>query len=396
MGSRVSKEDVRLREARKKYKLQDEWKNTTAEGKAYQKDYNETWGKWISEGLAGRPQREADKKAEKQRRKAAEKRIRKAKNRRSPGTLKSDFKVVNWIDENGQKQWGTNAERAADPAEQVRRADREFRKGIDPRLQKEMTRRSIIAQAQYSNKAELLARDVSLAEAQLFKKTGEHSPGTTMEQVEAHRAAVDAQRAYKTSKDNPYPWSHKRLGQAGKLPGGAGSLPDWAEEYMGRIESDSKFAEAEAARPAGYKAREGWQERLRSETNPGWKGEYYFGSEHTPANRIPNYYMNELNAWEKEYSDVYNPKAEQQPTKAEASIIANPYEASHSTIEAPYNTAATRAVSGGQSGIIGNTKAGDKVYNPKTTIRNKIQQRMTARRNQKRQTILTRSKERIQ
>jgi hypothetical protein len=88
--------------------------------------------------------------------------------------------------------------------------------------------------------------------------------------------------------------------------------------------------------------------------------------------------------------------AEPQPTKAEASIIANPYEASQSTIAAPYNTAATRANSAGQSGIIGNTKAGDKVYNPKTAVREKVQKRMTARRNQKRQTVLTRAKERIQ
>jgi hypothetical protein len=87
---------------------------------------------------------------------------------------------------------------------------------------------------------------------------------------------------------------------------------------------------------------------------------------------------------------------DEQPTKAEASIIANPYEASQSTLESPYNTAATRSTSAGQSGIIGNTKAGDKVYNPKTAVRNKIEQRMVAKRKAKQDTILTRSKERIQ
>jgi hypothetical protein len=100
--------------------------------------------------------------------------------------------------------------------------------------------------------------------------------------------------------------------------------------------------------------------------------------------------------WFKNAQATRHEVAAPQPTKAEASIIANPYEAPASTINAPYNTSAMRANSAGQKGIIGNTKAGDKVYNPKTTVREKVQKRMVARRSQKRQNVLSRSKERIQ
>jgi hypothetical protein len=58
---------------------------------------------------------------------------------------------------------------------------------------------------------------------------------------------------------------------------------------------------------------------------------------------------------------------------------ANAYEPSYATLSSPYNTQATRDVSAGKSGIVGNTKAGDKVYNPNTAVRKKISQKIKKR-----------------
>jgi hypothetical protein len=58
---------------------------------------------------------------------------------------------------------------------------------------------------------------------------------------------------------------------------------------------------------------------------------------------------------------------------------ANAYEPSYATLSSPYNTQATREVAAGKSGIVGNTKAGDKVYNPDTAVRKKISQKIKQR-----------------
>jgi hypothetical protein len=61
------------------------------------------------------------------------------------------------------------------------------------------------------------------------------------------------------------------------------------------------------------------------------------------------------------------------------STAANPYEASNNTLGDPFNTQATRDVSAGKSGLVGNAKAGDKVYNPDTSIRKKIGEKLKKR-----------------
>jgi len=62
------------------------------------------------------------------------------------------------------------------------------------------------------------------------------------------------------------------------------------------------------------------------------------------------------------------------------STQANAYEASHFTKSNPFNTQSTRDVASGKSGVIGNAKAGDKVYNPDTAIRKKIVKKLAERR----------------
>lgn len=66
-------------------------------------------------------------------------------------------------------------------------------------------------------------------------------------------------------------------------------------------------------------------------------------------------------------------------TRGILATAANPYESSYATLSNPYNTQATRDVAAGKSGIVGNTKAGDKVYNPNTKVRNKIGDRLKKR-----------------
>jgi hypothetical protein len=67
-------------------------------------------------------------------------------------------------------------------------------------------------------------------------------------------------------------------------------------------------------------------------------------------------------------------------TKGEQASLANAYEPSHATSSNPYNTQATRDVSAGKSGDIGNAKAGDKVYNPKSNTRKSVQTAVEKRR----------------
>jgi hypothetical protein len=67
-------------------------------------------------------------------------------------------------------------------------------------------------------------------------------------------------------------------------------------------------------------------------------------------------------------------------TKGDLNTLANPYEAGLFTKQNPFNTQATRDVAAGKSGIVGNTKAGDKVYNPKTPVRTKVGAKLKARR----------------
>lgn len=59
--------------------------------------------------------------------------------------------------------------------------------------------------------------------------------------------------------------------------------------------------------------------------------------------------------------------------------LTNAYEPSHSTLSSPYNTQATRDVCAGKSGLIGNAKAGDKVYDPNSKVRKAISKKMAAR-----------------
>ncbi len=66
-------------------------------------------------------------------------------------------------------------------------------------------------------------------------------------------------------------------------------------------------------------------------------------------------------------------------TRGVLETMANAYEPSYLTTSSPFNTQATRDVAAGKSGIVGNAKAGDKVYNPKTKVRTKIQQKLDKR-----------------
>ena len=70
---------------------------------------------------------------------------------------------------------------------------------------------------------------------------------------------------------------------------------------------------------------------------------------------------------------------EARTTKGILESAANAYEPSFHTISNPFNTQATRDVAQGKPGIIGNAKAGDKVYNPNTKVRNAITQRLEKR-----------------
>jgi hypothetical protein len=73
-------------------------------------------------------------------------------------------------------------------------------------------------------------------------------------------------------------------------------------------------------------------------------------------------------------------KEETRISKGLIATQANAYEASNFTTTNPFNTQATRDVASGKSGVVGNSKAGDKVYNPNTKIRNKITKKLEARR----------------
>jgi hypothetical protein len=67
-------------------------------------------------------------------------------------------------------------------------------------------------------------------------------------------------------------------------------------------------------------------------------------------------------------------------TKGLIDTQANAYEPSYFTKSNPFNTQATRDVAGGKKGVIGNARAGDKVYNPKTKVRSKIAKKLAERR----------------
>jgi hypothetical protein len=302
-----------------------------------------------------------------------------------PGWRK-DKTVYDWVDEDGLKQFGTAEQKKASPSYQNFLKQREFYENMDPRLKRELIRRNTTISAQRKHQREALQRKVK----ELSKKV--HTEGATEEDRAAYRTAIEEGMAFKEGRSGIETYKGSR-----KYKEYNDQLPDWAADYMKRLDTDSGFAEAQAARPDERWMASGLMERYNIRDIPGYKGMRKWGS----SELAPETWRVADDAWNKKYGDKYGANAsaakpEPQPTKVEQSIIANPYEASAGTIDAPYNTAATRAVSAGESGDIGNKKAGDKVYNPKTTIRNKIQQRMVARRNQKRQNVLSRSKERIQ
>ena len=72
-------------------------------------------------------------------------------------------------------------------------------------------------------------------------------------------------------------------------------------------------------------------------------------------------------------------KEDTRVTQGLISTQANAYEPSHFTTSNPFNTQSTRDVAGGKKGIVGNAKAGDKVYNPKTKVRTKIAKKLAER-----------------
>jgi hypothetical protein len=291
--------------------------------------------------------------------------------------------VYDWVDENGLKQFGTKEQKLEAPSYQNMIKQNEFYKNMDPRLKRELLRRNITTSAEHKHQREMLQRKVK----ELSKKV--HTEAATDEDRAAYKAAIEEGIAFRETRTGIENYKGSR-----KYKEYNDQLPDWAADYVKRLDSDSGFAEAQAARPDERWMASGLQERYNIRDIPGYKGMRKWGS----SELAPETWRVADDAWNKKYGDKYgaNAKPEEQPTKVEQAIIANPYEASAGTIDAPFNTAATRANSGGESGDIGNQKAGDKVYNPKTTIRNKIQQRMVARRNQKRQNVLSRSKERIQ
>jgi hypothetical protein len=72
-------------------------------------------------------------------------------------------------------------------------------------------------------------------------------------------------------------------------------------------------------------------------------------------------------------------KEETRVSKGLIATQANAYEPSNFTKSNPFNTQATRDVASGKSGVIGNAKAGDKVYNPNTKVRTKITKKLAER-----------------
>jgi hypothetical protein len=359
----------------------------TPQGIAAQGVTDETYGAQRAEYEAGAPQRKADKLAQKKRWQAAKKAIMKAKKPKDAGKgWRKDRTVYDWVDENGLKQFGTKEQKLEAPSYQNMIKQNEFYKNMDPRLKRELLRRNITTSAEHKHQREMLQRKVK----ELSKKV--HTEAATDEDRAAYKAAIEEGIAFRETRTGIENYKGSR-----KYKEYNDQLPDWAADYVKRLDSDSGFAEAQAARPDERWMAPGLWERYNIRDIPGYKGMRKWGS----SELAPEQWRVDDDAWNKKYGDKYGPNAsaskpEEQPTKVEQSIIANPYEASAGTIDAPYNTAATRANSAGDSGDIGNKKAGDKVYNPKTTIRNKIQQRMVARRNQKRQNVLSRSKERIQ
>lgn len=72
--------------------------------------------------------------------------------------------------------------------------------------------------------------------------------------------------------------------------------------------------------------------------------------------------------------DIYN-----NMTKGEASSMANAYEPSLFTSQNSFNTQSTRDVASGKKGTVGNVKAGDSVYNPKSSTRKRVSKSIRSR-----------------
>jgi hypothetical protein len=85
--------------------------------------------------------------------------------------------------------------------------------------------------------------------------------------------------------------------------------------------------------------------------------------------------------------------------KREQNSMANAYEPGLIATQNPYNTQATRDVAEGKSGVVGNVKAGESVYNPKSKTRTAVDKAVNTRRkaqiSQKRERGLDRAKSRL-
>ena len=67
-------------------------------------------------------------------------------------------------------------------------------------------------------------------------------------------------------------------------------------------------------------------------------------------------------------------------TKGELDTAANAYTPGLFTKGNPFNTQAVRDVANGKSGVVGNSKGGDAVYNPKSKTRVAVERSVAKRR----------------
>ena len=309
----------------------------------------------------------AEKVAEKQRYQDAVKSIRKAGWK--------DKTVYSWVDEDGKKQFGSKFQRDKSPAYIAQQESKAKWNALDPRLKKEIERRYTEDRAKYNVQEKMAFKKIQQEEQKFRDQQGD---------PKAYKQAWDSYLKFKDeNKVGAKPGQYNYYPDASKI--------DWGADYLARLDSDPKFAEAEAARPSNLSM--AYRDKYMYQFNPEYQGWKTWGGDPTTN---PKY--EELKAWENKYGDVYKMKDNKvtpAPTAAHASIMANPYEPSHKTISEPFNTQATRDVIQGKSGVVGDTNAGDAVYNPNTKTKQKVKNQLMLNRQRKASGILDRQVNRI-
>ncbi len=84
-------------------------------------------------------------------------------------------------------------------------------------------------------------------------------------------------------------------------------------------------------------------------------------------------------AWTPEARKAATKRYDDKMTKGEAASMANEYEPSLFTTQNSFNTQATRDVASRKSGVVGNARAGNAVYNPKSNTRTAVSKLIKSR-----------------